>query len=275
MAENELTNPTLGGQGAALAERPETDTPSSGAIDAPPSSPTTPDVDDTIDRAFILQMAQVPVIASVIVLINWGAYLLWDYLNPGTTNLAPVVVISAGMLLAAFIDGWAFKVPNWLTLSLVVSGWIVGLFHSFGLAIDSGSGGIGASLMGTFLGFALLFPMLLIGGMGEGDVKMQMGFGAWVGAIFGYQAWKIILLAFCVGAIVGGIFGVIMIILRMQYSQNLKNVREIGKDMQVMMSDGMDAASSRARSRRPSWVRLPYGVPLCVGFLGVLWYYLS
>ena len=31
-------------------------------------------------------------------------------------------------------------------------------------------------------------------------------------------------------------------------------------------------AAARANERRKSWIRLPYGVPLCVGFLGYLCY---
>ncbi len=128
------------------------------------------------------------------------------------------------MILAAIIDGWAFKVPNWLTLSLVVSGWLLGILHDCGVAIDAGRGGIGYSLLGTAVGFFLLFPILFIGGMGQGDVKMQMGFGSWLGAFFGsglnafggHDALMILLYAFCAGTIVGGVFGlVIMVLLRL------------------------------------------------------------
>ena len=47
--------------------------------------------------------------------------------------------------------------------------------------------------------------MLAIGGVGEGDVKMQMGFGSWMGAFFGFEGHCIAITfyAFCAGAIVG------------------------------------------------------------------------
>ena len=92
----------------------------------------------------------------------------------------PLWFLSVAMVVAAVIDGWKLKVPNWLTFPLILSGWLLGLIHDFGWL--TGSGGIGASLAGTALGFALLLPVYAIGGMGAGDVKMQMGFGAWVGA---------------------------------------------------------------------------------------------
>ena len=44
-------------------------------------------------------------------------------------NLAnwPLLVICAAMIVAAVIDGWKLKVPNWLTFPLVLSGWLLGL----------------------------------------------------------------------------------------------------------------------------------------------------
>src|SRR5262249_49927932 len=97
----------------------------------------------------------------------------------------PLWFVCLAMIAAAVIDGWKLKVPHWLTFPLVLSGWGLGLLHNLGLLESAGTGGIGASLAGTALGFVLLFPVYAIGGMGAGDVKMQMGFGAWVGAFYG------------------------------------------------------------------------------------------
>jgi prepilin peptidase CpaA len=177
------------------------------------------------------------------------------------------------MILAAIIDGWAFKVPNWLTLSLVLSGWMLGGLHDLGFAIDAGSGGFGSAFVGTMVGFFLLFPMLAIGGMGQGDVKMQMGFGAWIGAFFGgREATSMVFYAFAAGAVVGGVFGLVMMMLRRNIHKNISNFKEIGTDLKVLVTMGPTKAAQRANERRSSWVRLPYGVPLCVGFLGYLVY---
>ncbi|HZY83345.1 MAG TPA: A24 family peptidase, partial [Gemmataceae bacterium] len=101
-------------------------------------------------------------------------------------NHWPLWFISLAMVAAAVIDGWKLKVPNWLTFPLVLSGWGLGLLHSCGVLEGTGEGGIGASLAATAIGFALLFPVYAIGGMGAGDVKMTMGFGAWIGAFYGF-----------------------------------------------------------------------------------------
>ncbi len=125
----------------------------------------------------------------------------------------PVLVICAGMLAAAIIDWWKFKVPNKLTYPLILTGWLLGLANNLGLG--AGEGGIGAALAGTCLGFLLLLPIYSIGGMGAGDVKMTMGFGSWIGAFYGAQEglW-IIVYAFAAGAVVGGMIALVMIVLK-------------------------------------------------------------
>src|SRR5438874_6835655 len=140
----------------------------------------------------------------------------------------PLWFLSVAMIVAAVIDGWKLKVPNWLTFPLIVSGWLFGLCHNFGWLPGTGDGGFGASLAGTALGFALLLPVYAIGGMGAGDVKMQMGFGAWVAAFFGLGAglW-VIFYAFCLATVIGGVLALAMIMIRGQYRHNAANTKEI------------------------------------------------
>jgi prepilin peptidase CpaA len=186
----------------------------------------------------------------------------------------PVLAICIGMLAAAIIDWWKFKVPNKLTFPLIVSGWVLGLANNFELIPAGGQGGIGAALAGTFLGCALLIPMYAIGGMGAGDVKMTMGFGSWIGAFYGLpDALGIIFWAFCIGSIAGGFIALGMIAVRGKYGQNIQNVREILGDF--TQSSSVSEIHDKANKRRPRWHRLPYGVPLCIGFLGYLFYLYS
>jgi prepilin peptidase CpaA len=186
-------------------------------------------------------------------------------------NYWPLYFIGAAMLVAAVIDGWKLKVPNWLTFPLILSGWLLGLVHDCGLLAGTGQGGVAASLAATALGFALLAPLYAIGGMGAGDVKMTMGFGSWIGAFYGAQEglW-IIVYAFAAGAIVGGAIALVMIACRGRYRDNVQHVREIVADLMKVTT--ITEASSKANARRPRWHRLPYGVPLCIGFLGYLLY---
>ena len=183
----------------------------------------------------------------------------------------PLLFVSAAMIVAAVIDGWKLKVPNWLTYPLVIGGWAFGLCHNFGWLEGSGEGGIGASLLGTLVGFLLLLPVYAIGGMGAGDVKMQMGFGAWVGAYYGVAtSLRVIWWAFAVAVIIGGVIGLGMMVVRGRYRQNVANTQEILGDLLGAPSVG-DVAG-RAAQRKPRMHLLPYGIPLCLGFVGYLIY---
>src|SRR6476620_2120026 len=151
-------------------------------ITAPPAG-ATPAADDLgIDRAFVVSMARIPLIAVLWAAAAWAASAVvaaagWYLtINDVPINLGPIAVICAGMLLAAFIDGYAFTVPNSCTLSLVVSGWYIGLLHDLGVMSIPGLtaeayGGVGAALAGTAVGFGFLFPARFIRGMGQCDVK--------------------------------------------------------------------------------------------------------
>jgi len=230
-----------------------------------------------IDRAFIMSIARIPLIAVGWTAAAYASHLVWNAISPNTFNYAPLVVLCFAMVLAAVIDGWAFKVPNWLTLSMVVSGWILGGLHDAGVPVDAGYGGLGSAMICTMVGFFLLFPLLAIVGMGQGDVKMLMGFGSWIGAFFSARngtinGLEILIWAFALGAVVGGLCGIVMMVARRKFKKNLSNFREIAVDLKVLATIGPDAAAARSSARRPGWDRLPYGVPLCVGFLGYLAY---
>ena len=192
-------------------------------------------------------------------------------------NHWPLWFICLAMVAAAVSDGWKLKVPNWLTFPLVLSGWGLGLLHSFGLLESTGDGGIGASLAATAIGFALLFPVYAIGGMGAGDVKMQMGFGAWVGAFYGMRATEthpgagwVLVYAFALAAVIGGVLALAMIFLRGQFRTNMANAREIVGDL--FTSSGVGDVAGKAAQRKPRMHLLPYGIPLCIGFISYLIY---
>ena len=186
-----------------------------------------------------------------------------------TVEKWPLLAVCAAMVVAAFIDWWKFKVPNWLTFPIILSGWLLGLLNMFEAVPYGGSGYIGASLAGTFLACALLLPVYAVGGMGAGDVKMTMGFGAWIGAFYPFpDSMWIIFWAFAAGTIVGGFIALGMIVVRGQYLRNMQNVKEIVGTFATSSSIG--EVADKANARRPRWHRLPYGVPLCIGFVGYL-----
>ena len=196
------------------------------------------------------------------------------------TSNWPLAFICLAMVVAAVIDGWKLKVPNWLTFPLILSGWALGLSHDLGWLAGTGEGGFLASLAGTALGFALLFPVYSIGGMGGGDVKMQMGFGSWVGAYYGllgdptlgsypwgettaYKAagglW-ILMWSFFLAVLIGGVIAAAMIVVRGRFRENLENTKGILGDL--AQSSGVDEVARKAGERKKRQQLLPYGIPL-------------
>ena len=61
-----------------------------------------------------------------------------------------------------------------------------------------------------------------------------------------------------------------MILARRTFHQNIAHARAIMFDLATAGS--ISAVAGRANERRPRWHRLPYGVPLCIGFVGYLWF---
>lgn len=183
----------------------------------------------------------------------------------------PLTFVCVAMIVAAVIDGWKLKVPNWLNFPLIISGWLLGILHDCNVEFlgSAGEGGIGGALVGTLLGFALLFPVYAIGGMGGGDVKMQMGFGSWVGAFYGIShGASVIFYAFLLAVVIGGVMAVIMMTLRGQWNQNAANTQEILADL--LGGKSVEEISGNAKKRKSRLHLLPYGIPLCLGFLGYL-----
>lgn len=163
-------------------------------------------------------------------------------------------VLVPGVLLASWIDYSQRRVPNWLNASLLVFGLIAqGAYF--------GASGVGNGLMGALVGFGLLIVPWLMHGMGAGDVKLMSAIGAWFGPAMTFYS-------FAVGAVIGGIAAVIMIVStrRLRHAcSNLGVILAKCANRKTMFSEFGSARSFGATSQL-----LPYGVPLTAGSLIVL-----
>ncbi len=95
-------------------------------------------------------------------IFSWGA------------SQAHVLFPLAIALWIAWGDLRTYRIPNYLTLGTALAG----------LAFQAwchGLNGLGSGFMGLGLGFFLLFPVYLLGGMGAGDVKALAALGTWLG----------------------------------------------------------------------------------------------
>jgi prepilin peptidase CpaA len=164
-------------------------------------------------------------------------------------------VVCIFAVVAAYIDGKELRVPNWLTFPMIIAGWI---WSSVQYGID-GEGwymGLAWSLAGTAVGIATLLPAYSIGGMGAGDVKMMAAIGAWVHC-------SITFYSFCVGAIVGAILAVAMILMSGEGRKHFNQFFFILNEIQTVRNP--ETLAEIAAERKSSMKLLPYGIPLAIG----------
>jgi prepilin peptidase CpaA len=168
----------------------------------------------------------------------------------------PTWLLSVILIVAAVIDGWLLKVPNWLTFPLVFAGWTAGAYcHGFG--------GLAWSMAGTVVGLGLLLPAYSIGGMGAGDVKLMAGIGAWIGATATFYA-------FCVSAIIGGVIAVAMVLIHRRWHHHVQQFFAIVDEILTLRNP--EALSAIAAQRKSSMRLLPYGIPIALGTISYfLW----
>lgn len=167
----------------------------------------------------------------------------------------PVWMVTLFLILAAVIDGFELKVPNWLTFPMIISGWI------YSAAAASWTGdpwwiGLQWSMLGMVVGLMLLLPAYAIGGMGAGDVKLMAGVGAWMHATHTFYA-------FCATAIVGAVLAVGMVLFRRAWSKHLRQFWMIA--MEIMTIRDPNQLSEIAAERKSSMLLLPYGIPIAIG----------
>jgi prepilin peptidase CpaA len=157
-----------------------------------------------------------------------------------------VILISA-LIACAITDSRRQRIPNWVTLPLIVLGIAL---HSVG----SGWAGCLLALKGCGLGFLLFFIPYFLGGMGAGDVKLMSA----VGTVIGPDG---ILHAFLYIAIIGGVFALLSIIrrqgLRIFITQHFRSIRDFLSTGYYASNSDTTIANKRAR--------FGYGIPMALG----------
>lgn len=168
----------------------------------------------------------------------------------------PVWLLSFVLIVAAVIDGAKLKVPNWLTFSLIISGWTYSFFVG-------GVAGLGYSLLATFVGLLLLYVLHSVGGMGGGDVKLLAGIGAWLHTAH-------LLNIFAGTAILGGLMAVAMIARSGRWGHHWRQSLQIVREWVTIRNP--DKLYDIAAERKPTMLLLPYGIPMTLAALGYFAY---
>ena len=130
--------------------------------------------------------------------------------------------------------------------------------------LSQGFSGIGAALMGSLTGFALLLIPYLLGGMGAGDVKFLAVIGSFGGAGF-------VVTSFLYGAIIGGLISLVLLARRRAVLATCKHfllMLPFLRNQNILRED-MQAAY---REKFPYGIALAGGAALAMLWpLGVLW----
>ena len=164
----------------------------------------------------------------------------------------PAWVVTITLVVAAVIDGFKLKVPNWITFPMIVSGWV----YSATLSPYPGWEGFWLSIIGTAVGLAVLLPAYAVGGMGAGDVKLMGGIGAWMWG-------TVTLYAFATTAVVGGVIAIGMVLSRGAWAKHRDQFWSILGEIATVKDPEQLAAI--AAERKPRMFLLPYGIPIAIG----------
>ena len=164
----------------------------------------------------------------------------------------PWVVVIVASAIGATMDVRERRLPNWLTLPLLLSGlayWAVAGGFS-GLASALG----GASLVG--LPYLLLF---VLARGGAGDVKMMAGVGAWLGIVHGLVALVFVALA-------GGVLAVAVGLARGHGRSLARHLSDSTLGLMAVARGWVPVARAGSVLPEPGALhRFPYGLAILVG----------
>ena len=163
-------------------------------------------------------------------------------------------VLTPLVVWASWVDYTQRRVPNYLNAIIGLSGMVV---HTLWF----GWSGLGTSLLGGLVGLGLLIVPWLAYMMGAGDVKLLAAAGTWLGP------WNV-LVAFIIGALIGGVVSVIMIALARRWSVAQENFQLAAIKLSNPKLTFTELGSVKSLGAKAQLI--PYGVPLTAGMLIVL-----
>ena len=160
------------------------------------------------------------------------------------------------LLWAAVIDWRHRRIPNWLTLLMLVSG----VCQSFGTARTVSPA---SSLAGIFAAAAIPLALFAIGAIGGGDVKLMAGIGAWIGP---WPALAVLLVEKVLG---------LVIVLAQATRQGtlallLRNSTVVAVNLAHLKQVGVEHARETGQACRSIDRPLPFAVPAGIAVLVVL-----
>lgn len=145
--------------------------------------------------------------------------------------------------LAVASDFRRHRIPN----SLVLLGFVIGLF---GRAYLDGVSGLGNAILGALVGFCLLLPFYMFGGMAAGDVKLMAMAGSFLGPMATVSAVALSL-------IMGSVFGMAILLYKKQLFRLVQRYWAMASLRTYIAPQADDAARQR----------FPYAIAIFTGTL--------
>ena len=168
---------------------------------------------------------------------------------------AVVLVLIVLLTAAVATDLKNHRIPNlllWPSLSLAL------MLHMTSGGID----GLIVAIGGLALGFAILFPLYSVGGLGAGDVKLLSVVGSFLGPSGA-------LIAGVATMIAGALFGITFIVWRCIWPKiELREVHALGP---LSRQTGSVISLQSSYGRKPV-TYIPYAPAIAAGTLAALWY---
>ncbi len=170
-------------------------------------------------------------------------------------TLAPMMAL---LVWAAVVDLRERRIPNWLTLTLMLGGLVTSM-----LPYASSQVNFASSSTGLVVGFALPFVLFAMGALGGGDVKLLAGVGAWIGPMNVFYV-------FLAAAVVGLVIVIAQCVAQGRLRALLRNSTVLAVSLTNADTVGMDTVSLAGKNSRSVEKPLPYAVPVLVATIAVL-----
>jgi len=161
------------------------------------------------------------------------------------------LLLATGVVTAAVYDIRYRRIPNWLSLAMVVLG--------LGLNLAApGAPGIVASLIGMAVALIIYFALYLLRAMGAGDAKLM----AAVGAVVGAPNWFFV---FFFSLVIGASLGLVALLARGRLRRTLGNIVQIVRELAHFRAPF--ASEEYLDVSSPQAVTMPHGAAIALGAL--------
>lgn len=162
-----------------------------------------------------------------------------------------LLLVSVIILIAAVTDLRTRKIPNWLTLSAVPVGLVLGF-------VFGGLTGLAYSFGAMLLALLIYFPLYALRAMGAGDAKLMAAVATFIGPLM----W---LHLFFAASLLGGLVAVLFTAAKGEFRNTLAKSVQILRQLAYLRAPF--AADPSLDIRNPKSISLPHGAVIAIAWM--------